>query len=171
MTERDDGGERRRDSSVADPESETDDPESPMDELDEFLRADVRRNFPKIDSGDEYTEIDEPDDGSVTDGSSGLPTGTDSDAHPDTESLLSSDANGRTMVSCRQCGAEIALLADECLACGYDPAGTARDAAAVVLAFGVVLTIAVPPAGVLALFVGVVLVGWSFLRTPGTRAA
>lgn len=74
------------------------------------------------------------------------------------------------MFACRRCGEEIPRDVEECPECGYDPSGTARDVAAVILAFGVVLAIAVPPLGVFALFLGVILFGWSFLRTPSARA-
>ena len=73
------------------------------------------------------------------------------------------------MYACRRCDETIPRDVPACPECGYDPAGTARDFAAVVLAFAVVLLIAVPPAGVLAVFVGITCYGWSALAEPARR--
>ena len=75
------------------------------------------------------------------------------------------------MYACRRCEERIPGDADVCPECEYDPSGTVRDVAAVLLAFAVVLVIAVPPVGVFVGFLGVLLFGWSFLRTPAVRLA
>lgn len=69
-------------------------------------------------------------------------------------------------VRCRKCEAEIPRDARECPECGYDPAGTARDVGAVLLLLSVPLTVAIPPLGVLGMFVAVVVLGWSLLASP-----
>lgn len=73
-----------------------------------------------------------------------------------------------TMTSglCRRCGEAISPHADRCPECDYDPGGTARDVGAVLLLLSVPLAIAVPPLGVLGLFVAVVVLGWSLMASP-----
>ena len=73
------------------------------------------------------------------------------------------------MFVCRRCDEEIPRDVDECPACGYDPTETARDAAAVLLVLSLPLLYAVPPAGVLTLFLTLCLYGYSLLASPATR--
>lgn len=70
------------------------------------------------------------------------------------------------MYVCRRCDAELSRDADACPECGYDPAGVAVSLGAVVLVLGVPVAYVVPPAGALAIFLGLCLLGWSALRTP-----
>lgn len=67
---------------------------------------------------------------------------------------------------CRRCDAEISRTADVCPECGYDPGGSARDVAGLLLAFGLFMLLFVPALGVFALFLGVCLLGFSYLTTP-----
>ncbi|WP_290811526.1 hypothetical protein [Halovivax sp.] len=75
------------------------------------------------------------------------------------------------MFACRRCDEQIARDAEPCPECGYDPAGTAKDVAAILLGLSVPALLAFPPVGVLGLFVGVLLFGWGLLASPATRVA